>query len=388
MAEKLNKAYSKTLKNKNAMIDSLNDRINQMNDEIKTLKNELARCSNHDNAKNAVIHSNIDINLNENFQLLRGKALAGIGPSPYRKIGISNVLEYPHNTKHQELIHISNETLINWHVEIEWRGVNCTNETHFHFNQHIGPIDENKNTDCIIKYIPVFASGTIISTKPYLVVMAAAHSFPNYGAKDYCIHWCPSGDQSFRIPMKYVKKHPKYNNDLVDASYDISIVVGELTNIHSSIQTDMNKYKMKPYQITIGAPFRNIDGHSNFYLKGFNQVLTHKPALFQSKMIKKIKETMQTVKFAGGVVFGQSGGVIIQSSKYRTNSIHCVGIQSTGVTSKNKKLPDDFHQLIMCRLSTDKIMFLKQFAPCNMILFDSNTSSASLSQDCITFYDK
>ena len=400
MEKSLNSMYLNTLREKEELIKTLwADNAN--------LRAQLAHCSIDDNAKNAEPCSNIHINLNEKFQVLvsggiNGKINSGIhvgiGLNPYQNTQknendkkkhknngkkkqnhneINPLTTHPYNVNHQKMVTIENEKYINYHVELEWEVPLCLQKKHHDPNdKHIGEPGSKK--DCKIQYHSTFASGTLIATKPYFVILAAAHSFIQYGARNYRIHWCPIGQYAFRIPIHFVKKHPKYDEKTINAAYDIAIAVGNPYIYDKFIKQEIDKFRMKPFQLTIGPMIQNKQ--SVFFLKGFTPLINGKSSLFQSDLLKKLHSTSETIKFEGGVVFGQSGGAIIQCTKYRGESINVIGIQSIG-SGVLTQYPQDFHHLTMCRISADKINFLKEFAPCQMIIYESNGNQ------CITVYD-
>lgn len=292
-----------------------------------------------------------------------------------------NPLDVPFNKKYQKEVQSPDkDIIINWIGQFNWQQPKCTVKSHYEHNEHKNKIDVEQGCVLGSEYDNGAASGLCITTNPYFVIIGAAHSFPDIeGIKNYTFNWCPVDDFTFQIPIKFVKKHPQYKYGKAD--FDICIAVGLRSTTSSeslSSLSNLKECRMEPFSITFGPSIAS----DYRYLKGYSHFIEKVPKLYQSEL-KVLNADNETIHLSGGGLRGQSGGPIFEHNKCNSGRYNVIGIQAR-VGKANPTYPEDFTEVLISKISDEKMVFLKQYVPGKMMYYKSKMNQSYY----LTFYDK
>ena len=291
--------------------------------------------------------------------------------------------KYPFNDEHQPFKKNPFDMgQINLDAELIFDGPICGNPDHYKNktkvhswdNKQVTGYNPDKGCTCATHKTKI-ASAIIIGLFPNIIAVSCAHNFPN-DAKNYKLRINLFGIQIIQFPMHKFQIHPNYDF-VIDAKFDIGIMVASTISLPIEIKTELQKNKIKPFKIIMGKN----DGNE-CVLNGYTHFLTEKAETeLRSSNIKFIESNNEDIEYNGGCLGGQSGGGIVQYIPH-SNDMKLVAIQSLGIKNKTKiGEEDDYHSGVGCKLTANKLAFLKKYSPNHFVSYETENG------ECVTFFD-
>ena len=340
----------------------------------------LMRCSHGPKIDCLMAMSNIDLDFQKHqFELLNTKyAVSKIFSNVYDKhhVGVKNYgcmhgsasFEAGNKTdvKTENLHNVCTEKYektVNLTIEVNFRQIQCADETHIGKDKkHIGPIHEKCE---LIECLGV-GSGLLLSTRPYMVILSAAHLFAQKYCHSFCVKWCPYGKEVYQMSLKWVKVHRQYHID--PKRNDLALAVGVPENIPSEILKRIASIPIQPFQLNFGDVSAYTKG---YYLEGFSSAARKdKQALMYRSDATIIHHQSGWIRFKGAIIMGLSGGGLwVKKNADNAGANMVIAIQSSAYHQKNAAAQTNFEIGEACGLTPSKIRFLCKFAPCAMMAY-------------------